>query len=105
MQQCIRPTAYEEHTTATSRELEWMRHENVVHRSGAHPPSEQDRELQVAYRRLSEAEHGWQMACNTFCNLCMITKLMNKWMFTFCKCNCHSFTLCLHYAKLTSYST
>jgi hypothetical protein len=24
---------------------------------------------------------------------------------TFCKCNCHSFTLCLPYAKLTSYST
>jgi hypothetical protein len=23
------------------------------------PPSEQDHELQVAYRRLSEAEHGW----------------------------------------------
>jgi hypothetical protein len=30
---------------------------------------------------------------------------MNKWMFTFCKYNCHSFTLCLPYAKLTSYST
>jgi hypothetical protein len=35
----------------------------------------------------------------------MITKLMNKWMFTFCKYNCHSFILCLPYAKLTSYST
>jgi hypothetical protein len=30
---------------------------------------------------------------------------MNKWMFTFCKYNCHFFTLCLLYAKLTSYST
>jgi hypothetical protein len=45
------------------------------------------------------------MTCSTCCNLYMITKLMNKWMFTFCKCNCHSFTLCLPYAKLTSYST
>jgi hypothetical protein len=45
------------------------------------------------------------MTCNTFCNLCMIAKLMNKWMFTFCKCNCHSFILYLPYAKLTSYST
>jgi hypothetical protein len=35
----------------------------------------------------------------------MITKLMNKWMFTFYKCNCDSFTLCLPYAKLTSDST
>jgi hypothetical protein len=35
----------------------------------------------------------------------MITWLMNKWMFTFRKCNCYSFTLYLHYAKLTSYST
>jgi hypothetical protein len=26
-------------------------------------------------------------------------------MFTFCKCNYHSFTLCLPYAKLTSYFT
>jgi hypothetical protein len=43
------------------------------------------------------------MACNTFCDLCMITKLMNKWMFTVCKYNHHSFTLCLPYAMLTSY--
>jgi hypothetical protein len=34
--------------------------------------------------------------------LCMITPLMNKWVFTFCKYNCHSFTLCLPYANLTS---
>jgi hypothetical protein len=34
--------------------------------------------------------------------LCMVTPFMNKWMFTFCKYNCHSFTLCLPYAKLTS---
>jgi hypothetical protein len=51
-------TAYEEHTTATSRELESLRHENAVLHSGARPPSEEDCELQVAYRRLSEAKHG-----------------------------------------------
>jgi hypothetical protein len=45
------------------------------------------------------------MTCNTECSLCMITKLINKWMFTFCKCNCHSVTLCLPYSKLSLYST
>jgi hypothetical protein len=35
----------------------------------------------------------------------MITKLMNKWMFTYCKCNCHSVALCLLYVKLSSYSS
>jgi hypothetical protein len=30
----------------------------------------------------------------------MITKLMNKWMFTVCKDNCHFYTLCLPYASL-----
>jgi hypothetical protein len=34
--------------------------------------------------------------------LCMITSFMNKLMFTFCKYNCHSFALCLPYAKVTS---
>jgi hypothetical protein len=34
--------------------------------------------------------------------LCMITPFINKWMFTFCKYNFHSFALCLPYAKLTS---
>jgi hypothetical protein len=34
--------------------------------------------------------------------LCMITPFMNKWMFTFCKYNCHTVALCLPYAKLTS---
>jgi hypothetical protein len=59
MQQCMRLTAYEEHTTATSHELERLRHENVVLHSGVCPPSEQDHKLQVAYCRLIEAEHGW----------------------------------------------
>jgi hypothetical protein len=59
MQQCMRLTAYEEHATATAHVLERLRHENAVLRMGALPPSEQDRELQVAYRHRSEAEHGW----------------------------------------------
>jgi hypothetical protein len=32
--------------------------------------------------------------------LCMIPSFMNKWMFTFCKYNCHTFALCLPYASL-----
>jgi hypothetical protein len=51
--------AYENHTATTSLELKRLRHENAVLHSGARPPSEQDHELQVTYRRLSEAEHGW----------------------------------------------
>jgi hypothetical protein len=34
MQQHMRLTAYEEHTAATSRELEWLRHESAVLCSG-----------------------------------------------------------------------
>jgi hypothetical protein len=45
MHQRMRLTTYEEHTTATSRELKRLRHENAVLCSGACPPSEQDREL------------------------------------------------------------
>jgi hypothetical protein len=45
MQQHMRPTAYEEHTTATSCELERLRHENAILYSGARPPLEQDHEL------------------------------------------------------------
>jgi hypothetical protein len=63
MQQLICLTAYEEHTTATSRELERLRHENAILCSSAHPPTKQDRELQVTYRRLSEVEHGWNHTC------------------------------------------
>jgi hypothetical protein len=59
MQQCMRLIAYEEHKTATSRELERLRHENAILRSGVCPPLEHDCKLQVAYRLLSEAEHGW----------------------------------------------
>jgi hypothetical protein len=50
-------TAYKEHTTATSHVLERLRHENAILCTGAHPPSERDRKLQVAYHRLSQGEH------------------------------------------------
>jgi hypothetical protein len=59
MQQCMRLTAYKESAAATAREIERLRHENAILRSGAHPPSEQDCELQEVYIRLSDAEHGW----------------------------------------------
>jgi hypothetical protein len=59
MQQHTCLTAYEESATATTRELERLRHENAILRSGAHPLSEQDHELHDVYHRLSDAEHGW----------------------------------------------
>jgi hypothetical protein len=51
--------AYEESVTATTHEIERLRHENVILRSGVRPPSEQDCELQEVYHHLSDAEHGW----------------------------------------------
>jgi hypothetical protein len=59
MQQCMRLMAYKESVTAATHEIERLRHENAILRSGAHPLSEQDRELQEVYRRLSNAENGW----------------------------------------------
>jgi hypothetical protein len=59
MKQCTCLTAYEESATAPARKIERRRHENAILRSGARPPSEQDHELQEVYRRLSDAEHGW----------------------------------------------
>jgi hypothetical protein len=58
MQQHMHLAAYEESATATSRELERLRHENAILYSGARPPSEQDRELQDAYHHLSDTKHG-----------------------------------------------
>jgi hypothetical protein len=57
MQQRTRLTAYNKSATAATREIERLRYENAILRSGARPPSEQDRELQEVYRRLSNAEH------------------------------------------------
>jgi hypothetical protein len=58
-QQCMHLTAYEESATTTAHEIERLRHENAILRSGAWPPSELDRELQEVYRRLSDVKHGW----------------------------------------------
>jgi hypothetical protein len=58
MQQRTRLTAYKESATASTRKIERLRHENTILRSGAHPPSEQDRKLQEVYCCLSNAEHG-----------------------------------------------
>jgi hypothetical protein len=51
--------AYEESATATAREIERLRHENAILRSGARPPSELHHELQEVYHCLSGTEHGW----------------------------------------------
>jgi predicted RNase H-like nuclease (RuvC/YqgF family) len=59
MQQCMRLTAYKESATAATREIERLRHENAILCSGAHPLLEHDHELQEVYRRLSNAEQGW----------------------------------------------
>jgi predicted RNase H-like nuclease (RuvC/YqgF family) len=59
MQQRTHLTAYKESATAATREIERLRHENAILHSGACPPSEQDRELQKVYHRLSNAKHGW----------------------------------------------
>jgi hypothetical protein len=59
MQQCTRLMAYKESATAATREIERLRYENAILCSGAHPLSEQDRELQEVYHRLSNTEHRW----------------------------------------------
>jgi hypothetical protein len=45
--------------TAATREIERLKHENAILRSGACPPSEQEHELQEVYRHLSNIEQGW----------------------------------------------
>jgi hypothetical protein len=59
MQQRTRLMAYKESATAATGEIERLRHENAILRSGVRPLSEQDRELKEVYRSLSNAEHGW----------------------------------------------
>jgi hypothetical protein len=59
MQQRTRLTTYKESATATTREIERLRHESAILRTGACPPLEQDRELQEVYCHLSNTEHGW----------------------------------------------
>jgi hypothetical protein len=47
------------HSSSLQQHVEELRHANTILRSGMPPPSDQDLELQVAYRRLSKAERGW----------------------------------------------
>jgi hypothetical protein len=59
MQQCMRLTAYDEHNTTISHELEQLKHENALLRSRTLPSSDPDHELKVAYRLLCEVEREW----------------------------------------------
>jgi uncharacterized coiled-coil DUF342 family protein len=59
MQQCMRLTTYKESATAATHEIERLRHENAILRSGARPLSEQVCELQEVYHCLSNTKHGW----------------------------------------------
>jgi hypothetical protein len=47
------------HSSSLEQHIEELRRANAILRSGTPSPLDQDRELQNAYRRLSEAEHGW----------------------------------------------
>jgi hypothetical protein len=47
------------HLGSLEQHVEKLRSANAILRNGMPPPSDQDRELQVAYCRLNEAEHGW----------------------------------------------
>jgi hypothetical protein len=51
------------HSSSLEQHVEELRHANAILRSGMPPPLDQDRELQVVYRRLSETEHGWHYFC------------------------------------------
>jgi predicted RNase H-like nuclease (RuvC/YqgF family) len=50
---------YKESATAATGEIERLRHEDAILRSGVRPPLEQDRELKEVYRHLGNTEHGW----------------------------------------------
>jgi hypothetical protein len=47
------------HLGSLGQHVEELRHANAILRSGTPPHSDQDRELQVTYRCLSDAEHRW----------------------------------------------
>jgi hypothetical protein len=55
----MRLAAYDEHNITISDELEQLKHGNADLYGGTLPPSDQDCELMVAYRLLSEIEHRW----------------------------------------------
>ena len=62
IEQRARLGAYEEQAIRTSLELERLGRENHILRQRTLGDAGKDRELQVAYRRLSEAEHGLNYA-------------------------------------------
>jgi septal ring factor EnvC (AmiA/AmiB activator) len=47
------------HSSSLEQHVEELRHASAILCSGTPPPSDQDHELQVTYRHLSEAEHEW----------------------------------------------
>jgi hypothetical protein len=47
------------HLGSLEQHVEGLRHANTILCSDTPPPLDQDCELQVMYRRFSEAEHGW----------------------------------------------
>jgi hypothetical protein len=47
------------HLGSLEEHVEDLRHANAILHSGTPPPLDQNRELQVTYRCLSEAERGW----------------------------------------------
>jgi hypothetical protein len=51
------------HLGSLEQHIEELRRANTMLHSGTPPPLDQDRELQVVYHRLSEAEHRWHYFC------------------------------------------
>jgi hypothetical protein len=47
------------HSGSLEQHVEELRRASAILCSGMPPPSDRDGEIQVAYRRLSEAKHGW----------------------------------------------
>jgi hypothetical protein len=63
IQQRMCMAAYDERHITISHELTQLKCENDLLHGGTVPPSDQDRELKVTYRRLSEVEHAWHYIC------------------------------------------
>jgi hypothetical protein len=61
VQQRMHLTAYKESATATTREIERLRHENAILRNGARPPSEHDHThmlLDITREKVDIRTHG-----------------------------------------------